>query len=66
MDGSREWNGVLDTPTICNRSTRISVFGTEHAQLTYTVYKVQVGNDQEKAQTEKRFPLQKPGREKTN
>ena len=38
MDGSLEWNGLLDTPPICNRSTRISVFGTDHAQLTYTVY----------------------------
>ena len=28
--------------------------------------KVLVGNDQEKAQSEKRFPLQKPRREKTN
>ena len=27
--------------------------------------KVQVGNDQEKAQSEKRFPLQKPRRDKT-
>ena len=28
--------------------------------------KVQVGNDQERAQSEKRFPLQKPRWEKTN
>ena len=28
--------------------------------------KVQVGKDQEKAQSEKRFPLQKPRREKPN
>ena len=37
MDESLEWNGFLDTPPICNRSTRISAFGTELAQLTYTV-----------------------------
>ena len=38
MDGSIEWNGLLDTPPICYRSTTISAFGTEHAQLTlYTV-----------------------------
>ena len=37
MDGSLEWNGLLDTPPICNRSTRIPAFGSEYAQLTYTV-----------------------------
>ena len=38
MDGSLEWNGLLDTPPICNRSTRISAFETEHAQVTVTLY----------------------------
>ena len=23
MDGSLEWNGIVDTPSICNRSTRL-------------------------------------------
>ena len=32
--------------------------------LKFGYGKVQVGNDQEKAQSEKRFPLQKPRREK--
>ena len=36
-----------------------------HVTKTFDVTKkVQVGNDQKKAQSEKRFPLQKPRREK--
>ena len=37
MDGSLELNDLLDTPPICNQSSRISAFGNEHAQLTYCI-----------------------------
>ena len=38
MDWSLELNDILDTPHICNLSTRISAFNNEHARLTYTAY----------------------------
>ena len=41
MDGTLEWNAPLDTPPLCNRSTRISAFNCQECPIDVHVHCIQ-------------------------
>ena len=57
---------IVNFPFLDGDVPRRASYGVYISQIIRFARKVQVGKDQEKAQSEKRFPYQKPRWEKTN